>query len=1157
MADERLYSIRLGLDATQGTRNIREFHKEFNRTLEDMGQSKEEIGQFKQLARDAANSESALQDVDEEMRGLVRSYNQLKREASARDKLNFVPDKEIERQVRAVRGHFATLQRSGKLSAQELARAYDETERQIRQLRGETARAAAQSENALARIAKRAVGVIAAFAGFRQLSNLVGGVFRTGDQFERLDKQLEALTGSAESAQDAMEWIQDFTTNTPLQLEQVTEQFTRLKAFGLDPMDGTLQALVDQNEKLGGGYERLNGIVNAFGQAWAKQKLQGEEILQLIERGVPVWDTLTKVTGESTAELQRMATAGELGRDVIKALYDELGAQASGAAAANMSTLGGYVSNLKDQWQLFLLEIARSGALDSAKDTLKDLLDQITDLRNNGSLTRWAQQISDAMVATGTAVKNFALGVVALKDELVLLTKVLVAIKLGGFISNLVRAGVSMGGLGIKAAAATTSVKALGTAIKALPGRWLITLGLIGGERVLALINELTDRSEELNRAFNNLESEVRLNEARRELQQTATEYQRLADQVRAYSDTALKSRQQIIDLDAIERANYQQKLQAYQAFTRRTLAEVEARVRLGEATEKELARAQSAYEAATDAMTELRETTDLVTEANRNGLGLDTQLLVNRYDELKEAGMEAADAMRQVVENLPIGEPEGLKAIGALIKDLSRDTELTANDISKILNDAFANVTNGELARMATEIDTTLQTGSDQARILANLINDRLGQSFAKLGVDLQEVQTGISSSGQEALSTFRTLTGFLSQAGLEGERSAQAIETAFTSMYANLNGAEKEIAQSILKGAVDEGLVSVERMKQLLGEAGTASQDMAAQIEQGQGRIYQALDQTANKVAETTNRLRESGEVARSLGELVAGYINAASAEIATLGEAAQRSFAQSLDLPVEPVLNDVEQLRQGIESAQMSLRDNINSMLTSFDASGISSFAAEVEAAKNRTLIAFNQQKLAYQDLMNSIEDGSLQGNALVQQAEAAIDRFDLLDQQDLSTLRSAISSARSELDTFNQSAENTLTNLQNELDRMRGNLEDVEKRRFEQQKAELQAQIEQAKALNDQDALRDLQQSLDLLEEIHRERNRQIQQERQEQAEREKPDPQPPTPPPSSTPSAGQVVDLRLPDGQTATVSGSRADMDALLDYLAQAGARAAE
>ncbi|WP_134984332.1 tape measure protein, partial [Aeromonas hydrophila] len=79
-----------------------------------------------------------------------------------------------------------------------------------------------------------------------------------------------------------------------------------------------------------GGFEEVQGISLALGQAWAKQKLQGEEILQLIERGVPVWQMLEQVTGKNTAELQKLSEAGKLGRETISALMNEISIQSRG-----------------------------------------------------------------------------------------------------------------------------------------------------------------------------------------------------------------------------------------------------------------------------------------------------------------------------------------------------------------------------------------------------------------------------------------------------------------------------------------------------------------------------------------------------------------------------------------------------------------------------------------------------------------------------------------------------------------------------------------------------------------------------------------------------------------------------------------------------------
>ncbi|WP_422139012.1 tape measure protein [Endozoicomonas sp. ALC020] len=270
------------------------------------------------------------------------------------------------------------------------------------------ARDADRASGSMGRLSQRLGALVAASVGLYTIKRAIQGLLATGDQFERLRVQLNSVMGSVAEGERAIQWIKQFTRETPYQLEQVAEAFVRLKAFGLDPMDGSMQAMVDQASKLGGGMERLNGISLAVGQAWAKQKLQGEEILQLVERGVPVWELLEKATGKNVQELQKLSTAGKLGRDTIALLIEEIGKSSAGAAAENMSLLSGYVSNLKDSWQNFLDEVAQSGALSYTKDQLKSLSDQISIMSEDGRLSRLAQSISDAFVQMGEAIKaNF------------------------------------------------------------------------------------------------------------------------------------------------------------------------------------------------------------------------------------------------------------------------------------------------------------------------------------------------------------------------------------------------------------------------------------------------------------------------------------------------------------------------------------------------------------------------------------------------------------------------------------------------------------------------------------------------------------------------------------------------------------------------------
>ncbi len=214
-------------------------------------------------------------------------------------------------------------------------------------------RDAERASGSLSRLSRRFAGLVAASVGLYSIKRGIESILTTGDKFERLNVQLEAIMGSMAEGERALVWIKDFTQNTPFQLEEVSEAFVRLKAFGLDPMDGSMQAIVDQ--------------------------------------------------------------AAKLGRDTIRLLIAEIGKSAEGAAAKNMILLSGYVSNLKDRWQNFVAEIADSGVLEYTKNLLRSLAQQVKTMQQDGRLSGLAKKISDAFIAMSEAVKA-ALGEITLDD---------------------------------------------------------------------------------------------------------------------------------------------------------------------------------------------------------------------------------------------------------------------------------------------------------------------------------------------------------------------------------------------------------------------------------------------------------------------------------------------------------------------------------------------------------------------------------------------------------------------------------------------------------------------------------------------------------------------------------------------------------------------
>ena len=223
--------------------------------------------------------------------------------------------------------------------------------------------------------------VLSAFGltlGLVGLAGLAKDILDTNRSMESLRAQLLALTGSAEQAQQTFDFITKFAVNTPFEIQGLTKAFITLQNYGLTPTTEVMQAITDQAAKLGGKTENLQGITLALGQAWGKGKLQGQEILQMVDQGVPVWDLLTKVTGKNVAELQKMSASGEITRDVIDKLIKKMGEMATGSNAAAMDTLNGKISNLADAWHQFEDALLQS----KAEGVIKDIVNSITNTLN-------------------------------------------------------------------------------------------------------------------------------------------------------------------------------------------------------------------------------------------------------------------------------------------------------------------------------------------------------------------------------------------------------------------------------------------------------------------------------------------------------------------------------------------------------------------------------------------------------------------------------------------------------------------------------------------------------------------------------------------------------------------------------------------------------
>jgi tape measure domain-containing protein len=162
-------------------------------------------------------------------------------------------------------------------------------------------------------------------------------------------------------------WIKDFGATTPYELEQVTRGFVRLKAYGLDPMDGTLDTIGDAVAAMGGNQETFDRIVLAVGQMATKGKLAAQELRQLAENGIPAYQILSEKLGLTAEQVSDIGNHGVGAAEGIRALFEGLEERYGGAMAEQMTRFTGILSNAKDQVTLFLQALAKGGVLDAAK----------------------------------------------------------------------------------------------------------------------------------------------------------------------------------------------------------------------------------------------------------------------------------------------------------------------------------------------------------------------------------------------------------------------------------------------------------------------------------------------------------------------------------------------------------------------------------------------------------------------------------------------------------------------------------------------------------------------------------------------------------------------------------------------------------------------
>jgi tape measure domain-containing protein len=188
----------------------------------------------------------------------------------------------------------------------------------------------------------------------------LGGVgLKLASEMEQAKVAFTTMTGSAEQAGKTLGELKDFAASTPFEFPELQDAAKKLLAFGVstDDLTGSLRKIGDISAGIGAP---IGEIAEIFGKAKVQGRLFGEDINQLLGRGIPVIQEFAKQLGVSEGEVKKLVSEGKIGFPNLEQAFTDLtkeGGKFGGLMEAQSKTLGGLFSTLSDNVSMSLADM--------------------------------------------------------------------------------------------------------------------------------------------------------------------------------------------------------------------------------------------------------------------------------------------------------------------------------------------------------------------------------------------------------------------------------------------------------------------------------------------------------------------------------------------------------------------------------------------------------------------------------------------------------------------------------------------------------------------------------------------------------------------------------------------------------------------------------
>ncbi|AHF04073.1 tail protein [Marichromatium purpuratum 984] len=522
--------------------------------------------------------------------------------------------------------------------------------------------------------------------------------------------------------------------------------------------------------------------------------------------------------------------------------------------------------------------------------------------------------------------------------------------------------------------------------------------------------------------------------------------------------------------------------------------------------------------------------------EAQTAALGLYNSALAEAQSGNADAGLslvalgqDVAEAQARVDQLAAAASSGGtdLRALGTEAQAAASDTELAATRQQAAMDETSASITamraeykrlieagDAQGAAEALQAIEALKQGATDGAVATETAAARVASAFSAMGIDSQ---AALDQAADNARQNFETISGAANATAEDTRRAFEAYaRTALKASADSSEAKQAEVDAMLQAQAAALGLLDV--YQQLNGTAAESAQKANQSIasKQAEAAALQALKEASEDAAEKTEELGASTEQTGGIAAWMAAVINSTMDDLRQYSAAAADAVQAILD-SVDSWNNKIATIRQldtsslfdtsataeaqremaALGAAAESARSEINALdkaqRGAFNYLG--PFWGGIQAIKEVELAAIEAERRmlgmeiaaaelgdALGDLQRQLDDGGISTSEFVDAAERLEFQFQRLDDEDLEGLRDAIRAAKEEMADFTESAQAGLRDLQAEWAELNGQQLEALLLEQEAQRLEIEMALAEAKRDGNTEAIRALEDQLDMLERI---------------------------------------------------------------------------